>query len=134
MRELARAAVSGDENALEAFDYKQSARGKPTQKLGSKPLSFYGVSEAICFIIAGEKGSVYYVNENAKFNRLFQMDGCIAKLLYNQERSLLLAVTDTFMLGQYHLRSDSEANNLMTVKFKMFSLKKYFHLIVIFFC
>ena len=123
-RELAKAAVSGDENALEAFDYKQSARGKSTQKLDSKP--FYGATEAICFIIGGDKGSVFFINENAKFIKLYQMDGPVLKLLYNQDRSILISVTETLMLSQYFLKSETEATNLMTVKLNGRSLKADF--------
>jgi intraflagellar transport protein 140 len=115
-RELARAAVSGDENALEAFDYKRSARGKPTNKLDSQNKPFYGAAEAICFIIGGDKGSVFFINENVKFIKLYQMDGQILKLLYNQERSLLVSITDTLMLSQYILKPEGEAANIMTVK------------------
>ena len=75
-----------------------------------------GSSESLCFILAGDKGSVYYVNEQAKFFKLFQMESGIVKMMYSQEKSMLVAVTDTQMLGQYLLRSETEVKNLLTVK------------------
>ena len=44
------------------------------------------------------------------------MDGPILKLLYNQERSILVSITVSLMLSQYFLKSDTEATNLMTAK------------------
>ncbi len=114
MHELAKAAIAGDESALELFDYKSRAN-KKSKNLDTKSI-FMGSSEALCFLLSGDKGSVFSINENARFNKLLKMDSCISKLLYNQEKSMLIAITSDLMLGQYHIRSDKEARNLLTVK------------------
>ena len=54
------------------------------------------------------------------------MDGPVLKLLYNQDRSILISVTETLMLSQYFLKSETEATNLMTVKLNGRSLKADF--------
>ena len=64
----------------------------------------------------GDKGSVYCVNEHIKLNKLYQMERGITKLLYSQEKSMLFSITEDLMLGQYALKSDIEAKNIITVK------------------
>lgn len=113
---MAKAAIAGDEAALEMFDYKsQSARGNKKGKMDTKSI-FMGASEALCFIVVGDKGNAYYVNETGRYNRLFKMENGISKILYNQEKSMIIAITDNQMLGQYVMRSETEVRHLMTVK------------------
>ena len=81
---------------------------------------FMGSSEAICFLLSGDKGSVYFVNENAKFHRLYQMESGITKLLYSQDKHMLFSITDNLMFGQYSLRTDTEVKNIMTVSIFFF--------------
>jgi hypothetical protein len=77
---------------------------------------FMGASESLSFLISGDKGTVYYINENAKSTKLHQMESGITRMLYNQEKSMLICITDNLMLGQYLIKSDSEIRNLMTVR------------------
>lgn len=114
---MAKAAIAGDEAALELFEYKSQSSGKGNKKskMDTKNI-FMGSSESLCFILAGDKGSVYYVNEQAKFFKLFQMESGIVKMMYSQEKSMLVAITDNQMLGQYLIKSETEVKNLLTVK------------------
>lgn len=116
MHDLAKAAIAGDEAALELFEYKSKANNKGGKKnrMDTKSL-FMSSSESLSFIISGDKGSVYLVNENAKFNKLYQMESGISKLMYNQEKSMIISITDNQMLGQYVIKSETEVKNLMTV-------------------
>ena len=82
---------------------------------------FMGSSEAICFLLSGDKGSVYFVNENAKFHRLYQMESGITKLLYSQDKHMLFSITDNLMFGQYSLRTDTVVKNIMTVSIFFFN-------------
>ena len=75
-----------------------------------------GSSEALCFLLSGDTGSVYCINENIKNNKLYQMETGVTKLLYSQEKSMLFSITEDLMLGQYVLKSDTEAKNIITVK------------------
>ncbi len=117
MHELAKAAIAGDESALELFEYRSqsNSKGNKKNKIDTKNI-FMGSSEALCFLISGDKGSVYYVNENIKYNKLYQMESGITKLLFSQEKSMLFSITEDLMLGQYALKNDNEARNVMTVK------------------
>ncbi|CAF0790150.1 unnamed protein product [Brachionus calyciflorus] len=118
LHELAKAAIAGDEAALELFEYKSQSTGKANNKKSKMDTKniFMGSAESLCFILSGDKGSVYYVNEQAKFFKLFQMESGIVKLMYNQEKAMLIALTDAQMLGQYIIKSETEAKNLLTVK------------------
>ncbi len=117
LHELAKAAIAGDESALELFEYRSqsSAKSVKKNKIDTKNI-FMGSSEAICFLLSGDKGSVYFVNESAKFHRLYQMESGITKLLYSQEKHMLFSITDNLMFGQYSLKTDTDARNVMTVK------------------
>ena len=133
MHELAKAAIAGDEAALELFEYKSMSGNKAGKKgkIDTKSI-FMGSAESLCFILSGDKGSVYYVNENAKLNKLYQMDQAVTKLLYSQEKSILISLTDSLMLGQYHLKSENEAKNLMTVTTHSSLIKVQFYLSILF--
>ena len=124
LQELAKAAINGDEAGLETFDYKSMAdsaaggsggKKHKKNKADTKNL-FMGSGESLCFILCGDKGSVYYINDNAKFSKLYQMESGVVKLLYNQEKQMLISITDSQMLGQYIIKSELEVKNLMTVK------------------
>jgi hypothetical protein len=119
LHELAKAAINGDEAALEMFEYKQmnGGGGKKSKKnkMDTKSI-FMSSAETLCFMLSGDKGSVYYINENAKFSKLYQMDNGIVKLMYNHDKQMLISITDNQMLGQYSVKSEFEVKNLMTVK------------------
>ena len=117
LHELAKAAIAGDESALELFEYRSqsTSKGPKKNKIDTKNI-FMGSSEAICFLVSGDKGSVYFVNESAKFHRLYQMESGITKLLYSQDKHMLFSITDNLMFGQYSLKTDTDAKNIMTVK------------------
>lgn len=103
--------------ALKIYEVRD---GKKTKKIkpdgGGNFVVSSTASEALCFMLAGEKGSVYYINENSKFSKLYQMDSSVVRLLYCLEKSMLISITDKQMLGQYIIRSEYEVKNLMTVK------------------
>jgi len=44
------------------------------------------------------------------------MESGITKLLYSQEKHMLFSITDNLMFGQYSLKTDTDARNVMTVK------------------
>ncbi len=117
MHQLAKAAIDGDEAALEMFEYRpKSSKGKTKNKMDTKNI-FMGSAEALCFILADAKGSVYYINENQRLFKFFEMEASVARLLYNQENSTLISITDNQMLGQYIFKSESEFKHVMTVRF-----------------
>ena len=118
IRELARAAIAGDEAALELFEYKASSNklgSRSKCKLDTKSL-FMGSSEALCFVVGDINGNVMFINENSKLFKYAKMDGPIKSLMYSQERSMLLVITEDLMLNQLFIKSDIEVQQLMNVK------------------
>ena len=104
------------------FDYRsQTAKGNKKSKMDTKGV-FAASSEALSFLISCNNGIVYHINDNLKYNTLFKLDDGIAKLLYNQEKSMIIAVTNDQILAQYVLRDDYFVKNLMTVSFQKYSL------------
>ena len=55
--QLARAAVSGDESALDMFNWK---RGKNSMKMGG---SVYGSQESLTFFVGGQSGGSFNILE-----------------------------------------------------------------------
>ncbi len=104
------------------FDYRsQTAKGNKKSKMDTKSV-FAASSEALSFLISCNNGIVYHLNDNLKYNTLFKLDDGIAKLLYNQEKSMIIAITNDQILAQYILRDDYFVKNLMTVN----GINKYY--------
>uniref|UniRef100_UPI003AAE6617 intraflagellar transport protein 140 homolog n=1 Tax=Centroberyx gerrardi TaxID=166262 RepID=UPI003AAE6617 len=100
---LARASVSGDENALDMFSWK----GAPLKM---------GPQEGLMFYVSTADGKVYHVDERGKTSALLSVEGPIQKLFYLEKREALAVVTETLMLSQYTLGPEGGAQELMKVK------------------
>ena len=97
------------------FDYRpQTAKNNKKGKMDTKGM-FASTSEALGFLISCNNGIVYHINENLKYNTLFKLDEGIAKLLYNQDKSMIIVVTNDQILAQYILKDDFFVKNLMLV-------------------
>ncbi|OWF41021.1 intraflagellar transport protein 140 homolog [Mizuhopecten yessoensis] len=107
---LARAAVSGDEKALDLFTWKSKGKGN------SKMSSMFGPTEALTFFVGGESGGVYYVNENGQCTQIFSVDTAILRFLYYEEKNVLITVTENMMLTQHAIMPEGDAKELMRVK------------------
>lgn len=112
---MAKAAVEGDEIARDLLDYKSQSQKNRSNKMDTKNI-FMSSNESLSFLLAGDKGSVYLINDSSKFNKLFQMESGIARILYNADKAMLISISKTQMLGQYVIKSETEVRNLMTVK------------------
>ncbi|XP_061911877.1 intraflagellar transport protein 140 homolog [Entelurus aequoreus] len=103
---LARASVSGDENALDMFSWK----GAPLKM---------GPQEGLAFYVSTADGKVYGVDEHGKTSTLLSMDSAVKKLFFLATREVLTVITDTMMLSQYTLGPEGVAQELQ--KFKLSS-------------
>eukprot|EP00058_Branchiostoma_floridae_P021724 XP_002607214.1 hypothetical protein BRAFLDRAFT_118626 [Branchiostoma floridae] len=103
---LARAAVSGDEKALDMFSWKKS--------LGSKIT--LGPSEGLAFFLGGIDGDVYYLDDKGKSSKVFTADGPIEKLLYYEEKNILVTVTSGLVLTQHSVSSEGAFQEVTKVK------------------
>ena len=67
---------------------------------------FYG----ICIL-----GGVYYINDAGTLVEVFRADGPVYKLLYYDEKNILVTVTSNMMLSQHAVTNDGETRELLKV-------------------
>ena len=63
-------------------------------------------------------GNIHYVNEDGNVAEALQADGAIKQLLYHESRDLLIVITDTLVLGQFHVSTDGQLSEITKVRFK----------------
>ncbi|NWR76137.1 IF140 protein, partial [Centropus unirufus] len=105
--QLARAAVGGDEAALDMFNWRKAGTGAP---LGT------GLQEGLSFFIALTNGSVHYVNEKGKTRHVLSTDSMVQKLLFMEKRDVLVVITSNLQLSLHAVGPEGEAEELMKVK------------------
>ncbi|XP_033108707.1 intraflagellar transport protein 140 homolog [Anneissia japonica] len=104
---LARAAVSGDERALDMFSWRKES---------SKSSKLSSGNDGLCCYVASEDGDVNYFDEKGNLFNVHKCDGPIKKLLYNEHRNILVIITDALMLSQHSVLSDGKLQETMKVK------------------
>ena len=110
MTGLARAAVAGDERALDLFSSwrpKTGKRGGMGGEGGRENLNFYAGSLT---------GVVYYLNENGSCMEVLQADGAIRRMLYHEGADSLVVVTETLVVGQFRVEPDGSLVETSKVK------------------
>ncbi|NXC31540.1 IF140 protein, partial [Campylorhamphus procurvoides] len=105
--QLAKAAVSGDEKALDMFNWRKAGVGSPLK---------VAVQEGLPFFITLTDGSVHYVNEKGKTRQVLSTDSLVRKLLLLEDRDVLLVITENLQLSLHALTPEGEAEELMKVK------------------
>uniref|UniRef100_A0A671RDE2 Intraflagellar transport protein 140 homolog n=1 Tax=Sinocyclocheilus anshuiensis TaxID=1608454 RepID=A0A671RDE2_9TELE len=103
---LARAAVSGDESALDMFNWKKSNKGGFA--LGSQ--------EGLAFYISTADGSVYSVDEQVRSVPLLSVESAVQKMWYSKRRAVLAVVTDSLLLSHFSLGPEGIAQEISKVK------------------
>ncbi|KAF5894331.1 intraflagellar transport protein, partial [Clarias magur] len=105
---LARAAVSGDEEALDKFNWKKSGKGGGVWSPGAQ--------EGLIIYVSTDDGCVYSVDEHGRSVHLLTVEGRVQKLCYLERRAVLAVVTDSLLLSQFSLGPDGGAQELSKVK------------------
>nr|KAF6355000.1 intraflagellar transport 140 [Myotis myotis] len=105
--QLAKAAVSGDEKALDMFNWRKSGFGS-FLKMGSQ--------EGLSFFVSLMDGTVHYVDEKGKTTQLASTDSSIQTLFYLEKREALVVVTENLLLSLYLVTPDGKAEEVMKVK------------------
>ncbi|KAF4798498.1 hypothetical protein TURU_063179 [Turdus rufiventris] len=105
--QLAKAAVSGYENALDRLNRKKAGTGPPLKM---------AVQEGLSFFVTLSDGSVHYVNEKGKTRQVLSTDSLVRKLLLLEERDILLVITENLQLSLHAVSPEGEAEELMKVK------------------
>nr|XP_051686227.1 intraflagellar transport protein 140 homolog isoform X2 [Oryctolagus cuniculus] len=105
--QLAKAAVSGDEKALDMFNWRKSG-------LGSFPKM--GSHEGLSFFVSLADGTVHYVDKKGKTACVASTDGSIQTMFYIEKREALVVVTENLLLSLYTVTPAGEAAEMMKVK------------------
>ncbi|XP_047569112.1 intraflagellar transport protein 140 homolog [Lutra lutra] len=105
--QLAKAAVSGDERALDMFNWRKSGFGS-FLKMGSQ--------EGLSFFVSLMDGTVHYVDEKGKTTRVASTDSSVQMLFYIEKKEALVVVTQNLLLSLYAVRPEGEAEEVMKVK------------------
>ncbi|KAM9124680.1 intraflagellar transport protein 140 homolog isoform 2-T2 [Pangshura tecta] len=105
--QLAKAAVSGDEKALDMFNWRKAGIGVPLK---------VGPQEGLSFFISVTDGSVHYVNEKGKTSYALSTDSPIQKLLIMEKKDVLVVITENLLLSMYTITLEGEAEEIMKVK------------------
>ncbi|XP_046855391.1 intraflagellar transport protein 140 homolog isoform X2 [Xenia sp. Carnegie-2017] len=100
---LARAAVNGDENALDLFSSAKERKQSTNQIANS-------------FIFGTADGTVFLVDDHGHTTSSFAIDGSVKTLLYYDGKDAVITVSDTMMLTQHEVLSDGNINEIMKVK------------------
>ena len=111
MNALARAAIAGDEKALDMFQWKKGGIGNGAVMKGASN----GNNESLSFFLGCQGGSIFMLNEACKLQPLFNVEGDVKKLLYHTDRNLLIVLTDKLFLVQYEIKANGSFDELSNV-------------------
>ncbi|GFO12432.1 intraflagellar transport protein 140 homolog, partial [Plakobranchus ocellatus] len=106
---LARAAVSGDESALDMFNWKRGGKSK----IGASP---FGPQESLSFFVGGASGGVYYMSESGRCIQCFSVDTPVKELLFYEEKNVLVTITENLMLTQHAVFGEGDTKEILKVK------------------
>ncbi|XP_013919855.1 PREDICTED: intraflagellar transport protein 140 homolog, partial [Thamnophis sirtalis] len=104
--QLAKAAVSGDEKALDMFNWRKSGMGMALKM---------GPQEGLSFFVSMIDGTVHYVSERGKTNQALIIETSIQKMLF-MERDVLVVITESLLLSLHKISPEGEAEELLKVK------------------
>ncbi|KAJ8786529.1 hypothetical protein J1605_006018 [Eschrichtius robustus] len=105
--QLAKAAVSGDEKALDKFNWRKSGFGSFLKM---------GPQEGLSFFVTLTDGTVHYVDEKGRTARVASTDSSIQTLFYLEKREVLVAVTESLLLCLFTVMPEGAAEEVMKVK------------------
>ena len=96
-RDLARAAVEGDQTALDLLATKTNRQQ---------------TVEPTMFFVGTDKGNVYAVTD--KLQKICSVDDGVARILHSYEQDILIVITTTNMMTQYHLQQMQIQSEVLT--------------------
>ncbi|KAI4899556.1 hypothetical protein NFI96_017646 [Prochilodus magdalenae] len=113
---LAKAAVRGDEDALDKFNWRKSSKGGGVWSPGSQEgLTIYASTADVLQMLC-VAGCVFSVDDRGRSAPLLTVEGRVQKLFYSERRAVLAVVTDSLLLSQFSLGPEGGAQELSKVK------------------
>ncbi|KAJ1532231.1 hypothetical protein ONE63_000848 [Megalurothrips usitatus] len=108
---LARAAVAGDEKALDLF-----SAWRPRTAGNRFTLNSQG-HDSLGFYVASLRGLIYFVSESGSCSEVLSTEGLIVrKLLYHRKTDHLIIITEGLTVTQYQTDSEGTLSELSKVK------------------
>ncbi|KAG8433191.1 hypothetical protein GDO86_017467 [Hymenochirus boettgeri] len=105
--QLAKAAVSGDEKALDMFNWTKSEKMTPMKTTTQQEFHFF---------LSAKDGSVYFVNEQLKNTPIATMNSPIKRMFFMEKKSVLIIITENLLLSQFFIGTDGNAEEISKVK------------------
>ncbi|KAL1494371.1 hypothetical protein ABEB36_009980 [Hypothenemus hampei] len=107
---LAKAAVNGDQNALDMFS---NWRPKTT----ARRFRIQDGSDNFCFFIASQQGSVYYVNSSGACSEVLNTEGsALSYLLYQSNKDALIIMMEGLTIGYFSVDRQGHLSEITKVK------------------
>ncbi|XP_072167641.1 intraflagellar transport protein 140 homolog [Diadema setosum] len=83
----------------------------------SKPALVPGlVGDGNACFVGGEEGRIYFLDDKGNMSPAVNLEGPVKKLLFNDQRNVLVAVTKSLSLSQYSVSMDGKTTEMMKVK------------------
>ena len=108
---LAKAAVAGDESALDMFtnmNYNSGSR-RGSKLEASMPENFN------CYA-GSASGIIYFLNENGSCMEVLQADGAVKYLLHYSLNDLIIVITESMVIGQFQMDPDGSLTEVSKIK------------------
>ncbi|ERL85430.1 hypothetical protein D910_02850 [Dendroctonus ponderosae] len=107
---LAKAAVNGDENALDMFS---NWRPKTT----ARKFRIQDGSDNFCFFIATQQGSIYYVNSNGSCSEVLNTEGAaLSYVVYQANKDALVIMMEGLTVGHFSVDRQGHLTEIAKVK------------------
>ncbi|CAL1292527.1 unnamed protein product [Larinioides sclopetarius] len=107
---LARAAVDGDEKALNMFSSWQDDGAYDNK------LHFFARDDEFDLFVGCQSGIVYYVRSSGYCEGVLQMETSICYLAYYREKDILIVISKSLILAQFTINNDGAVNELGKIK------------------
>nr|CAD7202239.1 unnamed protein product [Timema douglasi] len=107
---LAKAAVAGDERALDLF-----SAWRP--RTAGQRIMMQAGSDNLCFYVSSITGVLFYFNEEGTCTEVLNTDGSmLKKLLFHERKDCLIVMTEGLNIGQFNVDSKGNLSEVMKVK------------------
>ncbi|GAB0089345.1 intraflagellar transport protein 140 homolog [Sergentomyia squamirostris] len=107
---LARAAVAGDESALDTL-----TNWRP--RTAARGLSHAGIKDNHCFYVGTQSGAMFYINQAGTCTEVLRLDGSpIVQVLWHPKRDAIVALMEDMTVAHYFVESGGNLTELDRVK------------------
>lgn len=110
LNNLAKAAVAGDESALDTL-----TNWRP--RTAARGLTHAGVKDNHCFYVACQSGTVYYLNQSGSCTEVLRTESApIIQILWHPKREVVVTLMEDMTVGHYMVESSGVLTELERVK------------------